>query len=225
MVRLPCRQVLVWTGILGCGLFLLTGHMMAQSTGRPNVILVLTDDMGYGDLAIHGNNQVRTPNLDTLAHEGVRFKNFYVTPICSTTRAALLTGRYHQHTGVQWPFWGAEVLRLRELTIAEALKAKGYRTSIVGKWHLGRYGKYGPLKHGFDEFLGFRDGMIDDYQDPYLEYNGESVRASGYITDVLTDAALRFVESNRTNPFFLYLAYNAPHLPLQAPWKFEEEYL
>lgn len=196
-----------------------------DSFARPNVILILTDDQGYGDLGANGNDQIRTPNLDRLAGAGVGFSSFYVTPVCSTTRAGLLTGRYHQRVGVPWPFWGAEVLRHREVTIAEVLKQAGYRTAIVGKWHLGRFGKYSPLTHGFDEFFGFRDGMIDDYHDPHLEHNGKSVRTAGYISDVLTDAALRFVENNRGTPFFLYLAYNAPHLPHQPPWRYEEKYV
>lgn len=197
----------------------------ASSPGRPNIILILTDDQGYGDVGLHGNDKIRTPNMDRLAHEGVRISEFYVTPVCSTTRACLLAGRYNQRTGVPWAGGGAEVLRHREVTIAEALKKAGYKTAIVGKWHLGGYGKYSPSTHGFDEFLGFRAGMIDDYFDTPLEYNGQPVRISGYITDALTEAALRFIEENRKDPFFLYLPYNAPHLPLHVPQKYEEEYL
>ncbi len=197
----------------------------ASSSERPNIILILTDDQGYGDVGVHGNTILWTPNMDRLAREGVRIKEFYVTPLCSTTRASLLTGRYNQRTGVLWPFRGAEVLRHREVTIAEALKEAGYRTAIVGKWHLGRYGKYSPSTHGFDEFLGFRDGMIDDYFDTALEHNGQPARIGNYITDALTEAALRFVEANQTHPFFLYLSYNAPHIPNQVPEKYEREYV
>ena len=197
----------------------------ASSPERPNVILILTDDQGYGDVGVHGNVVLRTPNMDLLAREGVRIKEFYVTPICATTRASLLTGRYNQRTGVVWPFWGGEVLRHREVTIAEALKGAGYRTAILGKWHLGRYGEYSPRTHGFDEFFGFRDGMIDDYFDTALEYNGRPARISHYITDALTEAAIRFVQANRSHPFFLYLAYNAPHIPNQVPQKYEQEYV
>ena len=196
----------------------------AHSSRRPNVILILTDDQGYGDVGVHGNDVLRTPNLDRLAREGVRIKEFYVTPLCATTRASLLTGRYNQRTGVLWPFMGAEVLRHREVTLAEALKTAGYQTALIGKWHLGRFGKYGPLTHGFDEFLGFRDGMIDDYFDTALEHNGLPVRISNYLTDALTDAAIRFVESNRSRPFFLFLSYNAPHIPNQVPLKYEQKY-
>ncbi len=197
----------------------------ASSSRRPNIILILTDDQGYGDVGVHGNTVLRTPNMDRLAEEGVRIKEFYVTPLCSTTRASLLTGRYNQRTGVLWPFRGAEVLRHREVTIAEALKEAGYRTAIVGKWHLGRYGKYSPSTHGFDEFFGFRDGMIDDYFDTALEHNGQPARIGNYITDALTEAALRFIEANQTHPFFLYLSYNAPHIPNQVPQRYEQEYV
>ena len=197
----------------------------AGASRRPNIILILTDDQGYGDLGVHGNPILQTPNMDRLANEGARIKEFYVTPLCSTTRASLLTGRYNQRTGVLWPFRGAEVLRHREVTLAEALKEAGYKTAIVGKWHLGRYGKYGPLTHGFDEFFGFRDGMIDDYFDTTLEHNGRPARISNYITDALTEAALRFVEAHQSHPFFLYLSYNAPHIPNQVPEKYEQEYV
>ena len=216
---------MAWTATLLAVVFAVVSFLPeAYSSRRPNVILILTDDQGYGDVGVHGNDVLRTPNLDRLAREGVRIKDFYVTPLCATTRASLLTGRYNQRTGVLWPFLGAEVLRHREVTLAEALKDAGYQTALIGKWHLGRYGKYGPLTHGFDEFLGFRDGMIDDYFDTALEHNGLPVRISNYITDALTDAALRFVESNRSRPFFLFLSYNAPHIPNQVPLKYEQEY-
>ena len=216
---------MAWSATLLFVLLALLGFVSGATSRRPNIILILTDDQGYGDVGVHGNTILRTPNMDRLAKEGVRIKEFYVTPLCSTTRASLLTGRYNQRTGVLWPFRGAEVLRHREVTIAEALKEAGYRTAIVGKWHLGRYGKYSPLTHGFDEFFGFRDGMIDDYFDTALEHNGQAARISNYITDALTEAALRFVEANQTHPFFLYLSYNAPHIPNQVPQKFEQEYV
>ena len=223
---MPTRTVkgMAWTAallVLACAAL---KFVPAAAVRRPNVILILTDDQGYGDVGVHGNDVLRTPNMDRLAREGVRIKEFYVTPLCATSRAGLLTGRYNQGTGVLWPFLGAEVLRHREVTLAEALKDAGYRTALIGKWHLGRYGKYGPRTHGFDEFLGFRDGMIDDYFDTALEHNGRPARISNYITDALTEAALRFVESNRSRPFFLFLSYNAPHIPNQVPLKYEQEY-
>ena len=194
------------------------------AAGRPNVILILTDDQGYGDLGITGNTILKTPNMDRLAGEGVMFRNFYMAPICAPSRASLLTGRYHQRTGVPFADGPTDVLRLREVTIAKALKSAGYKTALIGKWHLGRFAVNGPMAHGFDRFFGFRDGMIVFYNDAILEYNGKPVRTNGYVTDVLTDAALRFVEENRDQPFFLYLSYNAPHLPMKAPIRYEEPY-
>ncbi len=220
------RVARISIGTARCVFFLLLlGVASPAAPGRPNVILILTDDQGHGDVGIHGNSILRTPNMDRLAREGVRVKEFYVTPLCATTRASLLTGRYNQRTGVLWPFWGHEVLRHREITIAEALKEAGYRTAIIGKWHLGRYAEFGPWSHGFDEFFGFRDGMIDDYFDTALEYNGRPARINGYITDALTEAAIRFVRTNQNRPFFLYLSYNAPHIPNQVPQKYEQEYI
>ena len=218
-------KCMAWTAALLVVVCAVFNFVPEASSRRPNVILILTDDQGYGDVGVHGNDVLRTPNMDRLARDGVRIKEFYVMPLCSLSRAGLLTGRYNQRTGVLLPFMGAEVLRHREVTLAEALKAAGYRTALIGKWHLGRYGKYGPLTHGFDEFLGFRDGMIDDYFDSALEHNGLPVRISNYVTDALTDAALRFVEVNRNRPFFLFLSYNAPHVPNQVPLKYEQEYM
>ena len=194
-------------------------------TKLPNIILIMTDDQGYGDLGIHGNKDIHTPNMDRLAHEGVRFENFYVSPVCSPTRASLLTGRYNYRTSVLTSHGGACILPPGEVTIAEVLRGAGYRTALVGKWHLGRSGRWGPLAQGFDDFLGFRDGMIDDYFDSFLEHNGRQAWAPDYITDVLTEGALRFIDENQKTPFFLYLAYNAPHIPIQVPAKYTEQYL
>jgi len=197
----------------------------ATSNSSPNVILIVSDDQGYGDVGLHGNKDLRTPYLDRFAQEGVRVDRFYASPICSASRASILTGKYSHRTGVPYATRGGEVLRPRELTVAEVLKKAGYSTALVGKWHLGRYQKYGPLAQGFDDFFGFRDGMLANYRDAILEYNGTPVRSNGFITDVFTDEAIRFVETKRNNPFFLYLAYNAPHIPLQVPQHFEDEYL
>ena len=194
-------------------------------TRSPNIILIMTDDQGYGDVGANGNKDISTPNMDRLAREGVRFENFYVSPVCAPTRASLLTGRYNHRTGVLTAHGGRDVLRPEEVTIAEALKGAGYRTALIGKWHLGRLARWGPQAQGFDDFLGFRGGMTDDYFDPYLEHNGKQAWAKDYITDIFTEAALNFVTDNQKNPFFLYLAYNAPHIPNQLPSKYTEQYL
>ncbi|MEZ4991278.1 MAG: sulfatase-like hydrolase/transferase [Saprospiraceae bacterium] len=183
---------------------------------RPNILLILADDMRYGDVSLAGNPYLQTPNLDQLAQSGVRFSHFYVSPVCAPTRASLLTGRYHQRTQVRSVTNGYETMDPEEVTLAEYLKPAGYRTGIFGKWHLGEYYPSLPNAQGFDEFLGFRTGHTADYYDPELEHNGEMVQNTGYITDVLTDAAIRFMSADTRAPFFCYLPYNAPHTPLQV---------
>lgn len=172
--------------------------------------------MGYGDVTGAGNPYVRTPHLDRLARSGVQFSNFYVSSVCAPTRASLLTGRYHQRAGVRSVTNGHETMDPSEKTIAEYLKPRGYRTAIFGKWHLGEYYPSLPNAQGFDEFLGFRTGHTADYYDPVLDHNGREVQQQGYITDLLTEKALQFMAADPSEPFFCYLAYNAPHTPLQV---------
>ena len=193
---------------------------------RPNVVLFLADDQGWGDLSIHGNTNVRTPNLDSLAREGASFIHFFVSPVCSPTRAELLTGRYHPRTGVYATSRGGERLDLDETTIAEVFDAAGYATATFGKWHNGSQPPYHPNARGFDEFYGFTSGHWGHYFDPPLDHNGRVVRGNGYVTDDFTDRAIRFIEDHRTEPFFVWVAYNTPHSPMQVPdrwWdRFEE---
>ncbi len=181
----------------------------------PNILLILTDDMGFGDVTGSGNTIINTPNIDGLAESSVHFNYFYVSPVCAPTRASLLTGRYHQRTGVRSVTNGFETMDPDEITLAELLKENGYRTGIFGKWHLGEYYPSVPNAQGFDEFLGFRTGHTSQYFDATLEHNGKSLKTRGHITDVLTNEALNFMTSNHKDPFFCYLAYNAPHTPLQ----------
>lgn len=181
----------------------------------PNILLIMTDDMGYGDVSSANNPHLNTPALDQLAKMGTRFSQFYVSPVCAPTRASLLTGRYHQRTGVRSVTNGYEVMHPDELTLAELLKSNGYQTAIFGKWHLGEYYPSLPNAQGFDEYLGFRSGHTDLYFDPVLEHNGDTMPNQGYITDVLTQKVLEFMTGNNNAPFFCYLAYNAPHTPLQ----------
>ncbi|MCG6924685.1 MAG: arylsulfatase [Acidobacteria bacterium] len=192
---------------------------------RPNVVLIMTDDQGYGDLGAHGNPVIQTPRLDRLAAESVELAAFYVSPVCAPTRASLLTGRYHQRTGVMSVTSGYETMDADEVTLAEVLGAAGYRTALFGKWHLGEYYPWVPHAQGFDEYVGFRPGHLDDdYFDPVLEHNGQPLPTRGYITDILTDHAIRFVEDNRERPFFVYLPYNAPHTPLFVPERYARPY-
>lgn len=182
----------------------------------PNILLILADDMGYGDVANAGNPYLSTPQLDRLARSGTQFSHFYVSSVCAPTRASLLTGRYHQRTHVRSVTNGYETMDPTEKTIAEYLQPAGYRTAIFGKWHLGEYYPSLPNAQGFDEYIGFRTGHTADYYNPVLEHNGQPEAYTGHITEVLTDEALRFMEADTSRPFFCYLAYNAPHTPLQV---------
>jgi len=204
-----------------------SGASLAAGAGggrRPNVVLILTDDQGWGDVHSHGNAKIDTPALDGLAAAGARFDRFFVSPLCAPTRASVLTGRYHLRTGTHGVTRGQEIMRSEEVTIAEVLKAAGYVTGCFGKWHNGSYWPHHPNGQGFDEFLGFCAGHWNNYFDTTLDHNGKEVKAKGYITDVLTDAAIEFIRANRASPFFCYVPYNAPHSPFQVPDKYWDKY-
>lgn len=187
---------------------------------KPNIIVILTDDQGWGDLSFFGNTNLNTPNIDRLAGSGTSFDRFYVAPVCSPTRAELLTGRYHPRMGVYSTSEGGERIDPDETTIADVFKASGYATAAFGKWHSGMQHPYHPNARGFDEYYGFCSGHWGHYFSPMLEHNGKIVKGEGFIIDDLTDHAINFIESNQKNPFFLYIPYNTPHGPMQAP----EEY-
>ncbi|NJN26320.1 MAG: arylsulfatase [Cyclobacteriaceae bacterium] len=190
----------------------------------PNILIVLTDDMGYGDYGSAGNPHLQTTHLDELAGESVKFKYFYVSPVCAPTRASLLTGKYHQKVGVRSVLNGFETMDPGANSLAEILSAKGYTTGIFGKWHLGENYPSVPNAQGFDEYFGFRTGHTENYFDPILEHNGKMEQTRGYITDVLTDKAIEFI-SNQKTPIFCYLAYNAPHTPLQIDSAYYRHFL
>ncbi len=235
--------------LFGAGLAL--GSLLSVATAEtraprpPNLIIILTDDQGYHDVGFNGCKDIPTPNLDSIAANGVRFPNGYVSySVCSPSRAGLLTGRYEQRFGHERnPLWQPDNphsgLPLTERTLADALNAVGYRTGIVGKWHLGAHPALHPLRRGFQEFFGFLGGghryfpdeltlsepeqaknESDSYRLPILR-NTTPVRTTKYLTDEFSDEAVAFVTRHQTEPFFLYLAYNAPHAPMQA----SEEYL
>ncbi|MEL7497440.1 MAG: sulfatase-like hydrolase/transferase [Planctomycetota bacterium] len=217
------RTVICCFACMMCGL---TG-VWAQSAkldDRPNVILVMTDDQGYGDVCSHDNPLIDTPNLDQLAKDGARFKNFFVSPLCAPTRSSVLTGRYHIRTGTVNVSNNLEIMRSEETTIAELFKSNGYRTALFGKWHNGEHYPYNPNGQGFDEFVGFCAGHIGSYFDPVLEHNAGTIETNGFITDVLTDKAMAWIEANRDQKFFCYIPYNAPHTPYQVPDNYYEKY-
>ena len=190
----------------------------------PNVILILTDDQGWGDLSLNGNVDITTPNIDRLGTMGIRFDRFYVSPVCSPTRAELLTGRHHVRGGVYGTSAGGERLDEDEQTLAEVLKTVGYQTAAYGKWHNGMQAPYHPNSRGFDDFYGFCSGHWGNYYNPVLEHNGTLVRGDGFIIDDLTQRGIDFINKNKNKPFFLYLPYNTPHSPMQVPDRFWEKF-
>lgn len=190
----------------------------------PNLLLILVDDMGYGDLSSAGNPHLKTPHLDALAAKSVSFEHFYVSPVCAPTRASLLTGRYPQRSGVYSVTNGFESMAPEAITLGELLQPLGYRTGLFGKWHLGEYYPMTPQAQGFDEFVGFRTGHHADYFDPILEHNGQDQAYRGYITDLLTQEAFAFMEKTDA-PFFCFLSLNAPHTPLQIDSSYYTHFL
>jgi arylsulfatase A-like enzyme len=197
---------------------------------RPNIVVIVADDMGYADVGMHGSKDIPTPNIDALAKSGVRFTDAYVSgPYCSPTRAGLLTGRYPQRFGHEFNILMIEAHRdaglpLSETTLADRLKAAGYRTAVIGKWHLGAAPQFHPLRRGFDEFFGFL-AAGHSYLNPGADTNplldgNTVVRETRYLTDEFSDRAVSFISRQKSKPFFLYLAFNAVHVPMQATDKY-----
>ncbi|MCL5279141.1 MAG: arylsulfatase [Planctomycetes bacterium] len=191
---------------------------------RPNILIILADDQGWGDLSVHGNTNLRTPHIDFLAREGALLERFFVCAVCAPTRAEFLTGRYHGRGGVRGVSTGQERLNTDEKTIADAFKAAGYATGAFGKWHNGSQWPYHPNARGFAEYYGFTSGHWGEYFNPPLEHNGKFVRGKDYITDDLTDHALAFIEQNKSRPFFCYLPFNTPHSPFCVPQEFWDRF-
>jgi arylsulfatase A-like enzyme len=204
-----------------------------DQTQRPNILLIVSDDVGYADIGIYGSRDIPTPNIDRMAQEGIRFTNAYVSgPYCSPTRAGLMTGRYPQRFGYEFnpdgsPDYG---LPLTETTMADRLKAAGYRTALFGKWHLGSTDRLHPMRRGFEEFYGFLGGDhsyvnvagIDvgtNMPDPLLD-GIKPASSVTYLTDTLGDRAVSYVKQHASEPFFLYLAFNAAHTPMEASEKY-----
>ena len=195
----------------------------------PNVLLIVVDDLGYGDLGCYGSKEIRTPSIDRLAKEGVRLTDFYANaPICSPTRAALMTGRYPHRAGFEWAIGYGERgrgLSAKDPSLPRMMKRAGYQTALFGKWHLGYDAKFSAIAHGFDEFFGFLGPDIDYYSHREALggrglYEGtELVDRPGYMTDLIADRALAFIDKNAGRPFFLEVAFNAPHFPYQPPGK------
>ncbi len=231
-----------WRGLVGlCGLLAAGGPAGLAAGGpapRPNVVLILTDDQGYGDLSCHGNPVLRTPHLDRLHDEGVRFRDCHVSPTCSPTRSALLTGRHEFKNGVTHTILERERLRPDAVTLAQVLKAAGYATGLFGKWHLGDEPAYWPSRRGFDEAFHHGAGGIgqsypgscgdapgNTYFNPVILHNGRFEKTEGYCTDVFFGQALRWIETVKDRGrFFCMITPNAPHGPLQVRPEDEARY-
>ncbi|MFT6842747.1 MAG: arylsulfatase A-like enzyme [Psychroserpens sp.] len=209
----------------------------AQEKPHPNVIIIMTDDQGYGDLGITGNPHVKTPVIDKFASESVRFNNFYVAPVCAPTRSSFMTGRYSLRTGIRDTYNGGAMMASNEVTIAETLKQANYKTGIFGKWHLGDNYPSRPSDQGFDESLVHLSGGMGQagdvttyfkkdksYFDPVLWHNNKKEAYEGYCSDIFAEQAIEFIKKNKEAPFFCYLSFNAPHYPLQVPEKYYLQY-
>ena len=197
--------------------FFALGASTLLAATRPNVVILLADDAGWGDYSFNGNHQLATPNIDSLAKTGAHFDRFFVQPVCSPTRSEFLTGRYHRRLGVYGVSTGQERMNLDEKTFADSFKAAGYVTGIFGKWHNGSQWPYHPLARGFDTFWGYTSGHWGEYFDAPLENNGVMKPSKGYIVDVLTDKALQFIDHNKDKPFLCYVPFTTPHSPFSVP--------
>ncbi|MHC4485640.1 MAG: arylsulfatase [Planctomycetota bacterium] len=224
---------------LGAGSLLMPGCMSTpkglkpKGGKRPNVVLVMTDDQGYGDLGCHGNPIIQTPNLDKLYMQSVRLTDFHVGPTCSPTRAALMTGHYCNRTGVWHTVMGRSLLRKDEVTMGDVFSGAGYPTGIFGKWHLGDNYPFRPQDRGFGEVLIHGGGGVgntpdywgNDYFDDTYLHNGRRKEFRGYCTDVWFNVAMKFMEANKDRPFFCYIPTNAPHSPYNVADEYIKPYL
>lgn len=204
-----------------------------DSTDKPNIVFIIPDDLGWSDVGYYGSS-IKTPNIDKLAKSGIQLHQHYVMPTCTPTRVGLITGRYPSRYGVTGPDYG-EVIDMGDPTLASLLKENGYYTAISGKWHMGSPPEYTPLKYGFQSSYGYFDGQIDPYSHNYKtetkltgrkswHRNDEYLEEEGHATDLITEEAIRIIEEEREDPFFLYVAYSVPHFPLNEPEKWTTIY-
>ncbi|WPP51795.1 sulfatase-like hydrolase/transferase [Catalinimonas niigatensis] len=210
-------------------LFLIACKSQSQTeVSKPNVVLIMADDLGYGGISCYGEPNIQTPHLDSLAAQGIKFTDFHANaPVCTPTRAALLTGNYQQRTGLEGVIYvrgeTREVgLDTTQLTIAELMKENGYATGMMGKWHLGYKKEFNPVQHGFDEFYGYVSGNVD-YHSHYDNagiydwwHNLDSIQEEGYVTDLITEHSVDFINQHKDEPFFLYVPHESPHVPFQG---------
>ena len=213
-----------------CAAAFISPSAQAKPAGqKPNVVVIITDDVGYGDIGSYGAPDIKTPNIDSLARDGVRFTDFYANgPLCTPTRAALISGRYQQRVNLERPLGGINSsggmgLAATGRSLPQLLSNNGYATALIGKWHLGYKPEHSPNAHGFDYFFGFKSGYIDYYThtagdgQPDLFENAAPVAVPGYMTDLITERSIKFIRQQAQQPFFLEVAYNAGHWPYQPP--------
>lgn len=205
--------------------------MNKRVSDQPNVVIIITDDQGFGTVGVHGDEHVKTPNMDRLANEGAECVRFYGNPLCSPTRASLMTGRYCYRTGILHTSRGGALMSGDEVTAADLFAQAGYRTGVFGKWHLGDNYPMRPIDQGFHEAVWHKSGGIgqtpdkpESYFDPKLYRGNEPFKSQGYCTDVFFDEALAFIEKNQDQPFFIYIPTNAPHDPLEISDKYADPY-
>jgi len=213
-----------------CLIVLTSLHAQPTAPARPNIVLIITDDVGYGDFGSYGAPDIKTPNIDSLAKAGTRFTQFYANgSSCTPTRAGLISGRYQQRLALERPLGHATTadanvgLPANGQSLPQLLRSRGYATALIGKWHLGYLPQFSPKAHGFDSFFGFKAGFIDYYQhtdgggQPDLFEDDKPVTMSGYMTDLITERSVKFISDHARSPFFLEVAYNAAHWPYQDP--------
>ena len=227
------RLVLVRMGtfaLLACLLPCVATRTFADDAPQPNIIFILADDLGWADIGYH-DSDVRTPHLDRLAGDGTRLNQHYVYPTCSPTRVALLSGRFPSRFGVLGPLGSTTKMLGEDARLTHRLKQLGYRTHISGKWHIGETPEHRPLGYGFDTSYGYLRGQIDPYTHRYKfgdhvtwHRDDRFVEECGHVTDLITDEAIRVIESAGQEPFFLYVAHHSPHYPLNEPPKWIAPY-
>jgi len=222
------RREFLRAAVVGASAGLMPASARNSQRGKPNIIFIIADDLGWADIGYHGS-QIQTPNLDKLAAQSVRFGRHYVMPTCTPTRVGLMTGRYPSRYGVLSPAYG-KIFDEETVTLAAALQSCGYKTSISGKWHMGSPPECTPLKYGFDTSYGYFHGQIDPYTHHYKtgvrswHRNDQYLTEKGHATDLMTDEAVRIIESEHNKPFFLYVAYSVPHFPLDEPEEWTSMY-
>ena len=224
-------MLIIFEMIVSIAAVILNTGCFNHKVEQPNIILIVTDDQGYGDMGYHGNKTIRTPHIDQFASESTEFIQFYAAPVCAPTRASLMTGRYNYRTGVIHTSRGGAKMHAEEQTLAEILSKSGYKTGIFGKWHLGDNYPLRAMDQGFQESLVHKSGGLcqtpdlpNNYFNPKLWHNGWPVQPDGYCTDIFAEAAIQFIESNHDRPFFVYIPTNAPHTPLIVGKEYSQPY-